>query len=125
MAQLQDLVLAHDSGGPPIGLVSITVDPRHDTPAVLAEYGSKFSADPSVWSFLTGSENDIRDVVAGFRQALEVGPTNDSEIPDILHSQRFILVDITGTIRGFYETDPEGLAAMWRDVEWLVAHPDG
>ena len=60
MAQLQDLVLAHDSGGPPIGLVSITVDPRHDTPAVLAEYGSKFSADPSVWSFLTGSENDIQ-----------------------------------------------------------------
>ena len=45
-----------------IRLVSITVDPEHDTPAVLAEYAKRFGA-PSGWSFLTGSPGDVERVL--------------------------------------------------------------
>lgn len=37
-----------------VELVSISIDPEHDTPARLHEYAKKFSAGPH-WRFLTGS----------------------------------------------------------------------
>lgn len=35
-------------------LVSVTVDPEYDTPAVLADYARRWGADPNGWRFLTG-----------------------------------------------------------------------
>ena len=48
-----------------IRLVSITIDPEHDTPAVLAGYAERFGA-PSNWSFLTGSSEDVERVLRAF-----------------------------------------------------------
>jgi protein SCO1/2 len=48
-----------------IRLVSITIDPEHDTPAVLAEYADRFGAKPG-WSFLTGSPQDVERVLRAF-----------------------------------------------------------
>jgi protein SCO1 len=42
-----------------VQMVSISIDPEHDTPAVLTDYAKKFSAGPQ-WQFMTGSsENSI------------------------------------------------------------------
>ncbi len=41
-----------------VKLVSITVDPAHDTPAVLEQYAARFRVRPG-WQFLTGSKADI------------------------------------------------------------------
>lgn len=46
-------VLARRFGGR-IALLSVTVDPDYDTPAVLAEYARRWSADSRTWRFLTG-----------------------------------------------------------------------
>ena len=43
---------------PPPLLVSISIDPEHDTPAVMKRYAESFSAGPD-WLFLTGSIEDI------------------------------------------------------------------
>jgi protein SCO1/2 len=48
-----------------IRLVSITIDPEHDTPAVLASYAEHFGAPPG-WSFLTGSPADVERVLRTF-----------------------------------------------------------
>jgi len=40
-------------------LVSFTVDPSNDTPAVLAEYAKHFDTNPGMWFFLTGTEHDL------------------------------------------------------------------
>jgi protein SCO1/2 len=48
-----------------IQLVSITIDPEHDTPAVLAKYAERFGA-PSGWQFLTGSPDDVERVLRAF-----------------------------------------------------------
>ena len=42
-----------------IRLVSITVDPERDTPAVLSQYAERFTADPERWLFLTGDKEAI------------------------------------------------------------------
>jgi cytochrome oxidase Cu insertion factor (SCO1/SenC/PrrC family) len=40
-------------------LVSITVDPDRDTPAVLREYADRYGADAAQWLFLTGEKKAI------------------------------------------------------------------
>jgi cytochrome oxidase Cu insertion factor (SCO1/SenC/PrrC family) len=41
-----------------VNIVSISVDPDHDTPAVLKAYAKKFHVQPG-WQFLTGRRQDI------------------------------------------------------------------
>ncbi len=48
---------------PDVMLVSLTVDPKTDTPAVLTEFANAHHANPSRWLFLTGSKEDIRRLV--------------------------------------------------------------
>ena len=67
MARLQDVFAAE----PDVRLVSITVDPAHDTPEVLTRYAQSFAAQPQRWLFLTGDKTAIyRLVREGFRLGL-------------------------------------------------------
>ena len=47
-----------DRVGDDIFMYSISIDPDHDTPEVLAEYREKFGIGPG-WTFLTGNEDEI------------------------------------------------------------------
>ncbi len=49
-----------------VSLISITFDPDHDTPAVLAEHARHLEADPAVWTFLTGDRKTIDRFAARF-----------------------------------------------------------
>jgi len=48
-----------------VHLVSISIDPEHDTPKVMKEYLKRYSARPG-WDFLTGSRTDIDKVMKAF-----------------------------------------------------------
>lgn len=48
-----------------VQLVSITIDPEYDTPAILKEYLTRYQAKPG-WDFLTGSRRDIDRVMNAF-----------------------------------------------------------
>lgn len=49
-----------------IQLVSITIDPEHDTPSVLAKYAERFDAITPEWRFLTGNTKDVERVLRTF-----------------------------------------------------------
>ena len=99
-------------------LLSITVDPTHDTPQVLQEYAKRFGADSNHWFFLTGEEKNIRQIIASFQQTYE-RIQNTEEVPNILHSEKFILLDQDSHIRGFFDADPEGLNLLIRSISAL------
>jgi len=42
-----------------VRLVSVTLDPEFDTPAVLRDHAARLKADPNVWTFLTGTPADV------------------------------------------------------------------
>ncbi|MDA8431629.1 MAG: SCO family protein [Nitrospiraceae bacterium] len=48
-----------------VHLVSISIDPEHDTPARLREYLKRYDAKPG-WDFLTGTRKDIKAVLDSF-----------------------------------------------------------
>jgi protein SCO1/2 len=71
LAQVQRIL--GDRVGKDIFFYSISIDPEHDTPAVLKEYKQEFDVRPG-WTFLTGNREDI-DLLA-FR----LGMTDDPSI---------------------------------------------
>lgn len=105
---------------PGVQFVSFSVDPARDTPEVLAEYGAQYGADPASWRFLTGEREMIDKVVDGYLQVAQEVLLSDGTV-DIVHSERFILVDPRGRIRGFYETQGDGLDVLERDLRELAA----
>ena len=103
---------------PQVKLVSFSVDPEHDTPAVLKEYARSFSADESRWTFLTG---DKGAVMAQARGMLLTALPATADRP-IMHDGRFVLIDGRGRIRGAYRSDePQELANLDRDARRLVS----
>jgi protein SCO1/2 len=48
-----------------VQIISITIDPEHDRPERLKEYGARFNAGVG-WTFLTGSREDIGRVLQAF-----------------------------------------------------------
>lgn len=100
---------------PRIKLVSFTVDPERDTPAVLKQYGEKFKADANRWFFLTGTVEQMTAVETGFHVRVPdnirmAGGTTNNNGPE--HSDRFILVDQKGRVRGIYDAKDERAMAL-------------
>ena len=104
---------------PPIRLLSMTVDPLHDTPEALAAYARHYGAEAGRWSFLTGNPEAIRALARdGFHLAI-----SDEGTPEepVTHSVRFALVDQTGHVRGSYEaTDAQAMARLITDARALL-----
>ena len=55
-------------------IVSITVDPEHDSPARLREYAQQQGADKKGWYFLTGSVAEVDRALAGFKMFRQKDP---------------------------------------------------
>lgn len=68
MQRLQEA--AGDRLGEDVHLISITVDPKVDTPAKLRAYGERFEAREG-WYFLTGSPDNVGRVLAKLGYAVE------------------------------------------------------
>lgn len=114
MADLQTR-LARD--GSTAKLVSVSVDPENDTPAVLAQYAEKAHADLGRWSFVTGPPNDVmRAVLDGFKVSAQKVARGAKDY-DVVHGDWIVLVDPQGRVRGYYATDDaESLATLLRDI---------
>jgi protein SCO1/2 len=96
---------------PGLRLVSVSVDPTRDTPERLDWYAKLALADER-WIFLTGDMAKVRSLaIDGFKLGLE----NSGDPNAILHSDKFVLVDRDGAIRGYYDGKDES------DVNRLIA----
>jgi protein SCO1/2 len=84
-------------GNPNFGIVSISINPEHDTPAVLKEHRELLGVKSSNWNFLTGDKTYIFDLSnKGFN--LYAGENNKAK-GGFEHSGLFALIDKNGDIR--------------------------
>lgn len=104
---------------PKLRFLSISIDPERDTPAALTAFAEAHGATDPRWSFATGDPAAINAVIAGYKMAAQrQDPTPDGHY-DIVHSERFALVDGTGALRGFYRTDQDGVRDVTNQA-WLL-----
>ncbi|MBX5439426.1 MAG: SCO family protein [Thermoflavifilum sp.] len=83
-----------------VQFISLTVDPDYDTPEQLQHYASAMDLPTQHWSLLTGDKRLIyRAAVVGFHVSASPGNGN---IPDFIHTDKIMLVDTRGRIRGYY-----------------------
>lgn len=137
LAQIQkEFAAARD-----LRLVSITVDPHHDTPEVLARYAARYGADDRWW-FLTGDQREIYCLARdGFHlsvvdssaaqpptcgSAFRFGPAmtwaSHGSKGLIMHSARLVLTDRGARIRAYHlATDPESGKNLRRNLQKLLA----
>jgi protein SCO1 len=119
MARLQQK-LAGDSR---VQLVSFTVDPQDDTPAVLSAYANHLGADPERWWFLTGPQKQVYDLIQnGFYQSVQDNHGKRLAPGQFLvtHSTYMVLVDPHGYMRGFYSgLDPDDQSSLLEAIRQL------
>jgi protein SCO1/2 len=103
-----------------VRMVSISVDPEHDTPAVLSEYAGRMLADPSKWIFLTGPKQQIDDFAR--KGMFQVLAYDGKGVPT--HSTRFLVIDREGKIRKTRNLDePELVQKLFMDIGDLLREP--
>jgi protein SCO1/2 len=77
-----------------VRFVSISLDPARDTPEALRAYGAARGADFATWSFLTGSPDDVRDVLRRYGVFAQESAT-DGEVDHVVVT---MLIDREGRI---------------------------
>jgi protein SCO1/2 len=101
-------------------ILSHSIDPSHDTQAVLKDYAEKLGVpDAATWNFLTGDQEKIFEI--GQTSYLTTTMADDMEPGGFLHSGAFLLVDQQGRIRGVYDgTKTEQVDRLLADIPKLL-----
>ena len=107
-------------GEPNFRILSHSIDPSHDTQAVLKDYAEKLGVpDAATWNFLTGDQEKIFEI--GQTSYLTTTMADDMEPGGFLHSGAFLLVDQQGRIRGVYDgTKTDQVDRLLADIPKLL-----
>ncbi|MBI5432978.1 MAG: SCO family protein [Planctomycetes bacterium] len=108
-----------------VGLISVSVDPATDTPAVLSQYARTLGADASRWLFLTGEAAEI-DAFLRSSFALPVERAVAGSVPvgeHVTHSTKLVVIDAHGRVAGYYSgAEPASVREALERAKWLGAH---
>lgn len=87
-----------------VRLVSLSFDPVHDTPAVMASYGRGFRRDGFDWRFLTcRSEAELEPILESYGQSVIRDYDSDgNSLGTMSHTLRVYLIDRAQRIRNIY-----------------------
>jgi protein SCO1/2 len=123
MAQVRDQLKQARLLGDKAVIVSFTVDPENDTPEALAAYGEKFGATPVEWRFLTGDRQSIDEIlIGGFKVGRPpAAPRVPGGAPEIIHTNRFALVDKQGQVRAMLNGEELDVQSLVDEVKRLAA----
>lgn len=114
LQEVQKAFLADDS----VLILSHSVNPLHDTVAVLNNYADSYGAKTNKWHLLTGNKKQIYDLA---KTSYLVNAFEDDESPEgFLHSELFLLIDKKSRIRGMYDgTNTSEVKKLIEDVKLL------
>jgi protein SCO1/2 len=99
------------------GLLSVSFDPKNDTPAVLKAHARKLGADPNMWTFATGDRDEIDRFASSLLLTLVRGEAANPD--EIGHTLRTTIVDKTGKIAKSYSGADWTPAQLVTDLEQL------
>jgi protein SCO1 len=99
MAQIQQMTTNQAD----VKLVSLTVDPRDDTPTVLQKYGARFGADTNRWLFLTGQKAPLYNLIGKSFLAQDLDDPFANMPGNFAHTERIAVMDSHGHLRGYFD----------------------
>ncbi|RDV15001.1 SCO family protein [Pontibacter diazotrophicus] len=106
-------------GNPDVLLLSHSIDPQHDTVAVLKDYADRLGVQSNTWHFLTGEKDSIYDIASKYLVAVQ--EDGDAAGGGFTHGGHFILVDEQRRIRGVYDgTEEASVDQLLQDIPVLL-----
>jgi protein SCO1/2 len=106
-------------GNPNILLLSHTIDPEHDSVAVLKDFAERLGADSKQWHFLTGNRDSIYELATHGYYATAL--PDSTEPGGYVHSGGLILIDKNRRVRGIYDgTSEKDTKTLMDDMELLL-----
>ncbi|WP_420149139.1 SCO family protein [Spirosoma sp.] len=107
-------------GNSNVMFLSHTIDPEHDSVAVLKEFAINLGVTDRQWLFVTGDREKIYDI--GQNSYMVTAQADESAPGGVVHSGAFILIDKAKHIRGIYDgTTEAGVDKLMKDMERLLA----
>ena len=104
---------------PDVGILSHTIDPDHDSVAVLKKYADDLGVKGTMWQFVTGNRDRIYEI--GEKHYLVSAREDSTEAGGYIHSGHFVLIDKNKHIRGMYDgTTDEGTQQLIEDIGVLL-----
>jgi protein SCO1/2 len=100
------------------GLLSVSFDPKNDTPVVLAQHARKLGADPKVWTFVTGDREEIDRFASSLLLTLVRGEAANPD--EIGHTLRTTVIDRNGRIAKSYAGADWAPAELVAELERLL-----
>ena len=97
-------------------LLSVSFDPIHDQPEVLAKYASIWKADPNSWHFLTGTPSEVKSVCALF--GLNFWPDEGT----LTHSLHTVIIDRKGKLAANFDGNEFSAQQLGDFVETTLDH---
>ena len=104
--------------GKDVMLLSITVDPQHDTPAVLKAYARRYEADTSGWKFLTGSSPEI--IAVTFQYGVDYYGESGGEINHLVATY---IIDRVGNVARVLKGPNHTVGELFSEVQKLLTPP--
>ena len=98
-------------------LLSVSFDPKHDTPAVLKKHAQGLNFDPEVWTFVSGGQEEIDRFASNLGLTLVRGEAANPD--EIGHTLRTIVVDRQGRLAKAYSGAEWTPAQLVGDLEQL------
>lgn len=86
-----------------VRILSLTVDPRSDTPPVLAKWAARFGADTNRWFMLTGEKRELHRLIAQSFLPVETNNPFNSMPGNFGGTDRIAIVDKRGSVRVFLD----------------------
>ncbi|MBK9510338.1 MAG: SCO family protein [Cytophagaceae bacterium] len=106
---------------PRLAILSHTIDPRHDTVAVLKKYKEKLGVKSDQWQFVTGEQAKIYEIAQKSYMVSALEDSTAVEEGGFVHSGAFVLVDQNHRIRGVYDGTKEiEVNKLMKDIELLL-----
>lgn len=103
---------------PDVALLSHTIDPEHDTVALLHDYADRLGVASDKWHFVTGEQDKIYELAQTSYFATAM--VDNTEPDGFIHSGAFLLIDKERRIRGKYDgTIEEDVNRLIRDIHRL------
>jgi protein SCO1/2 len=109
-------------GNPDVMLLSHTIDPDHDSVAVLKEFAQNLGITGRQWLFVTGDREKIYDI--GQNNYMVTAQADASAPGGVVHSGAFILVDKAKHIRGIYDGTNKDSVGQTKGVDQLIKDID-
>jgi protein SCO1 len=123
LASLRDRVIGERVLAGRVRFVSVSLDPTHDTPAVIANYGREFAIDPEFeWRFLTARRvPELLPVLDDFGQDVSVDMDEHGRATRTLHHMlKMFLIDAHGEVREIYTLAFLQPQVMFNDIKTLA-----